>query len=82
MGVSEQAPKAAAVLHLWKSGQPQDTPPWPGRPPPSRGATAVVCTPVVLPLCIVVTSMRSINTEGPPRNEVCREMNRDVAHRF
>lgn len=50
-------------------------PPWPGRH--RWGLHAAV-----LPSRIVVTAMRSIDTEGPPRNGVCREMNHDTAHGF
>lgn len=50
-------------------------PPWPGRHRCGLHAA-------VLPSRIVVTTMRSIDTEGPPRNGVCREMNHDAAHGF
>lgn len=73
--MSERTPEAAAVLLLRRSGPPQDEPPWPGRH--RWGLHAAV-----LPSRIVVTAMRSIDTEGPPRNGVCREMNHDAAHGF
>lgn len=75
MGAERADPEAAAVLLLRRSGPPQDEPPWPGHHRCGLHAA-------VLPSRIVVTAMRSIDTEGPPRNGVCREMNHDTAHGF